>query len=116
MVLTPFKSVLKALPVPDVTAYIISSGEYFLASFRFPPNLISEISLAALDSSLARKNAVHPLKAIVSEDLAKNNPNIKAAKIGRLPRLRVGITTPANSNLGLASGVPERTDTTDVLR
>jgi hypothetical protein len=116
MVVTPFKSVLNALLVPDVTAYIISSGEYFLASFRFPPNLISEISFAALASSLARKNADHPLKAIVNNDLAKNSPNIRAAKIGILSTLTAGISIPAITNFGLASGDVERIVATDVVR
>jgi hypothetical protein len=101
MLLTPFSRELKALEVPDVTAYIISSKEYFLASERFPLNLISEIRLAAFDSILATKKVAQPVRAIFSNDLETNRPMIIAAKIGTVWFVTLGSVMPENSTFGL---------------
>jgi hypothetical protein len=101
MLFTLFRSVLKALEVPVVTAYIISSKEYFLASERFPLNLISDIRLAAFDSILATKNVAQPVRAMLSNDLETNKPIMIAAKIGTVWFVTLGNVMPANSTFGL---------------
>jgi hypothetical protein len=92
---------LKALEVPVVTANIISSREYFLASARLPLNLISEIRFAAFDSILATKKTAQPVKAMFSSDLETNKPIIIAASRGTVWFVTLGSVMPANSILGL---------------
>jgi hypothetical protein len=99
---TLLRSELKALEVPVVTANIISSKEYFLASARLPLNLISDIRFAAFDSILATKKTAHPVRATLSNDLETNKPIIIDANIGRVWAVTPGSVTPANSTFGLS--------------
>jgi hypothetical protein len=92
---------LKALEVPIVTANIISSKEYFLASARLPLNLISDIRFAAFDSILATKKTAQPVRTMLSNDLETNKPIISAANIGRVWAVTPGSVMPANSTFGL---------------
>jgi hypothetical protein len=96
-----FSKPLKALEVPCVTAYIISSKEYFLASSRLPLNLISDMRFAAFDSILATKKTAQPVRAMFNNDLVTNKPIISAAKIGRFWFVTLGSVMPANSIVGL---------------
>jgi hypothetical protein len=98
---TPFSRELKALDVPLVTANIISSKEYFLASERLPLNLISDTRFAAFDSILATKKTAQPDRAMFSNDLETNKPTIVAAIIGAVWLVAPGSVTPANSIFGL---------------
>jgi hypothetical protein len=98
---TPFSKELKALEVPCVAAYIISSNEYFLASARLPLNLISDIRFAAFDSILATKKTAQPVRAMLSMDLKINKPIIMAANTGTVWFVTLGSVMPANSILGL---------------
>jgi hypothetical protein len=111
---TLFSIKLKALDVPCVTAYIISSKEYFLASARLPLNLISDIRLAALDSILATKKTAQPVRAMLSNDLEKNKPIIIAAKIGTVWFVTLGNVMPANSIFALTP--PEAISPKDVAK
>jgi hypothetical protein len=111
---TLFRSELKALAVPCVTAYIISSKEYFLASARLPLNLISDIRFAALDSILATKKTAQPVRAMLSKDLETNMPTIIVAKIGRFWFVTAGSVIPANSIFGLTP--PDAITPMDVAR
>ena len=97
---TLFSNILKALEVPVVTAYIISSKEYFLASSRLPLNLISDMRFAALDSIFATKKTAQPVRATLSNDLETNRPIISAAKIGRVSFVTLGSLMPPNSIVG----------------
>jgi hypothetical protein len=101
MLLTLLSRELNALDVPLVTANIISSKEYFLASARLPLNLISDIRFAAFDSILATKKTDHPVRAMFSTDLETNRPIIMAAKIGTVSLVTLGSGMPANSIFGL---------------
>ncbi len=98
---TLFSRELKAAEVPVVTANIISSKEYFLASARLPLNLISDIRFAAFDSILATKNTAQPVRAMFSKDLVTNKPIIMAAKIGTDWFVTLGNVMPENSIFGL---------------
>jgi hypothetical protein len=100
MELTLLSMELKALEVPDVTAYIISSKEYFLASARLPLNLISDIRFAALDSIFAMKKIAQPVRAMFSSDLETNSPIIIAANIGTVWLVTLGSVMPAISTFG----------------
>jgi hypothetical protein len=102
MLLKLFSRELNALEVPCVTANIISSKEYFLASARLPLNLISDIRFAAFDSILATKKTAQPVRAMFSNDLETNKPMIIAAKIGRVWFVTLGSVMPENSTFGLA--------------
>jgi hypothetical protein len=86
--------------VPLVTANIISSKEYFLASARLPLNLISDIRLAAFDSILATKKTAQPERAMFSNDLETNKPIIIVAKIGMLWFVTLGSVMPASAIFG----------------
>jgi hypothetical protein len=88
---------LKALEVPDVTANIISSTEYFLASARLPLNLISDIRFAAFDSILATKKTAHPERTMFSSDLSTNKAMIMAVRRGMVSLVTAGNSIPANS-------------------
>jgi hypothetical protein len=101
MLFTLLRRELNALEVPFVTANIISSKEYFLASARLPLNRISEIRFAAFDSILATKKTAQPVRAMFSNDLETNKPMIIAAKIGRVWFVTLGSVIPANSTCGL---------------
>jgi hypothetical protein len=100
---TPFSRELKALEVPCVAAYIISSKEYFLASARLPLNLISDIRFAAFDSIFAMKKTAQPVRTMFSNDLETNKPIIIAAKIGTVWFVTLGSAMPANSIFGPTS-------------
>jgi hypothetical protein len=97
---TPFSRKLKALDVPCVTAYIISSKEYFLASARLPLNLISDIRFAAFDSILATKKTAQPVRAMFSNDLETNRPIMIAANAGTVWFVTLGRVMSANSIFG----------------
>jgi hypothetical protein len=101
MEFTLFSSELKALVVPAVTANISSSKEYFLASAKFPFNLISDMRFAAFASISAIKNIAHPERIMFSKDLETNSPTIMAAKNGSDWAVTLGSTMPANSIVGL---------------
>jgi hypothetical protein len=103
---TLFRRELKALEVPVVTANIISSNEYSLASARVPLNLISDMRLAALDSTLATKKTAQPVRAMLSKDLETNKPTIRAARKGSVSLVTLGSVTPATCTLGLAAPDP----------
>ena len=112
--MTLLRRELKAFEVPDVTAYIISSKEYFLASARLPLNLISDIRLAAFDSIFATKKTDQPVRPMFRSDLETNKPMIMAAKIGSVWFVTLGNVIPANSTLGLAP--PEAIAPIDVAK
>jgi hypothetical protein len=111
---TLFSKEVKALEVPEVTAYIISSSEYSLASARFPLNLISDIRFAAFDSILATKKTAQPESAMFRSALSTNRPMITAAKRGMVSLVTTGNEIPANSIFG---PVPSETiDPKDVAK
>ena len=109
-----FSSELKAFEVPEVTAYIISSNEYSLASAKFPLNLISAIRFAAFVSILATKKTAHPERAMLSRDLATNRPIIIAVKRGIVSLVTAGNEIPANSTFGPTP--PEAIEPKDVAK
>jgi hypothetical protein len=111
---TLFSRELKAAVVPWVTAYIISSREYFLASARLPFSLISAIRFAAFDSILATKKTAHPERTTFSSDLITNKPMITAVKRGMVSLVTAGSEIPANCIFGPT--VPEAIDPRDVAR
>jgi hypothetical protein len=114
MEFTLFSMELKALEVPEVTAYIISSREYFLASARLPLNLISDIRFAAFDSILATKKTAHPERSMFRSDLSANNPMIMAVKRGMVSLVTAGNEIPANSIFGPTT--PEAIEPKDVAK
>jgi hypothetical protein len=111
---TLFNREVKAFAVPEVTAYIISSKEYSLASARFPFNLISAIRFAAFVSILATKKTAQPERAMLSKDLTTNNPIIMAVNRGMVSLVTAGNEIPANSIFGPAP--PEAIDPKDVAK
>jgi hypothetical protein len=111
---TLFSRELNALVVPCVTAYIISSKEYFLASARLPSSLISSIRFAAFDSILATKKTAHPERTTFSSDLSTNKPMIMAVRRGMVSLVTAGNEIPANSILGPTT--PVAIDPKDVER
>jgi hypothetical protein len=111
---TLFSRELKAFAVPEVTAYIISSREYFLASARLPFNLISAIRFAAFVSILATKKTAHPERTMFSSDLITNKPMIMAVNSGMVSLVTAGNEIPANSIFGPTS--PEAIDPKDVAK
>jgi hypothetical protein len=109
-----FNRELKAAVVPCVTAYIISSREYFLASARLPLSLISAIRFAAFDSILATKKTAHPERIIFRRDFITNRPMIIAVKMGMVSLVTAGSEIPANSIFGTTA--PEAIDPRDVAK
>lgn len=111
---TLFRRELKALEVPCVTANIISSKEYFLASARLPLKLISDIRFAAFDSILATKKTAQPVIAMFRIDLSTNRPIIIAANIGTVWFVTLGSVIPENSIFGFTP--PEAISPKDVAK
>jgi hypothetical protein len=116
IVLKLLSSIKNAFAVPDVTANIISSKEYFRASDKFPPKYISEISFAALDSILAIKNEDHFVRAIAINALDKKSARIMVATIGIVSTLTLGNCMPPISRLGPTSDLSEMSVATEVAR
>jgi hypothetical protein len=111
---TLFNREVKAFAVPEVTAYIISSREYPLASARFPFNLISAIRFAAFVSILATKKTAQPERAMLSKDLTTNSPIIIAVNRGMVSLVTAGNEIPINSIFGATA--PEAIDPKDVAK
>jgi hypothetical protein len=111
---TLFSREVKAFAVPAVTAYIISSNEFSLASARFPFNLISAIRFAAFVSILATKKTAQPERDMLSRDFATNRPIIITVKRGMVSLVTAGNEIPANSTFGTAPA--EAIDPKDVAK